>query len=87
MFESYLFEFVQIVGLLMEVELQQLSLQVLYKGLTPDEILDDAVRERIVVQLHITCSATTKLNFAYLKVDISSVKAFAMMLNTLSSMV
>lgn len=64
-FDGYLFEFVQIVGLLVEVEPQQLALQVFYEGLAADEVLDDAVRKRMAVQLHISCSTTTTTTTDY----------------------
>lgn len=49
--DVHLFEFVQVIWLLVEVEFQQLSLQIFNKGFTPDEALDGAVRERIAVEL------------------------------------
>lgn len=55
-----LFKFVQIVWLLVEVETKQFCLQVLYEGLTVQEVPDDAVRERVAVQLQISCTWTTK---------------------------
>lgn len=44
----------------MEVEFEQLPLQFLYEGLAADEVFNDAVRERMAVQLKIPCAAITK---------------------------
>lgn len=53
---GHLFEFVQVIGLLVEVEPQQLSLQVLYECLTAEEVSDDTVRKGVTVQLQISCT-------------------------------
>lgn len=56
---GHLFKFVQVIWLLMKVEPQQLSLQAFYESLAAEEIPDDAVRERVAVQLQISCTHQT----------------------------
>lgn len=56
---AHLLEFVQIVGLLVKVEPQQLSLQVFYESVAAEEVPDDAVRKGVTVQLQISCTHGT----------------------------
>lgn len=56
---AHLLEFVQIVGLLVEVEPQQLYLQVFYESVAAEEVPDDTVRKGVTVQLQISCTHGT----------------------------
>lgn len=44
----------------MEVEIHQFSLQALHEALAGKEVLDDAVRERVAVQLQVSCTQSKK---------------------------
>lgn len=44
----------------MKVESHQFSLQVVYEGVAIEKIPNDAVRERLTVQLQISCKLTVK---------------------------
>lgn len=56
---AHLLEFVQVIGLLVEVESQQFALQVFYERLTAEEVPDDTMRKRVTVQLQISCTQRT----------------------------
>lgn len=57
---GHLLKFVQIVWFLVKVKPQQFSLQTFYESFTAEEIPDDAVRERVALQLQISCTYEKK---------------------------
>lgn len=53
---GHLLKFVQIIGFLMKVEPHQFTLEAFQEGAATEKIPDDAVRERVTVQLQISCT-------------------------------
>lgn len=52
----HLFKFVEIIWFLMKVEPHQFTLEAFYEGVATEKIPDDAVGERVTVQLQISCT-------------------------------
>ena len=52
----HLFKFVEIIWFLMKVESHQFTLEAFNEGAATEKIPDDAVRERVTVQLQIPCT-------------------------------
>lgn len=68
---EYLFEFVEIIWLFVKVQLQQFTLEIFTKGFAAEEILDDAVWERVTIQLHITYTEKRKRKCKYVRLALN----------------